>query len=175
MPEEMNTQEQEEADKPAVVRMKREDIQALEEAAQMGKNVPTLEKELAMIKAGIDTDTALGKMFFKSYEGEMNKEALIAAAQEVGLFEKPKPKEEIPEGEKGSTQERNKLSNGGVPPGNNPMHPKDEGVEAAKAMIAKGGKYEHAAGAYLGTLVKRFAEGDERAARKQNDRFRKDV
>lgn len=169
MAEETETQEQEE--KP-YVRMKREDIQALELKAAEAAKVEILQRELAMNKAGIKTDSMLGRMFFKSYEGELTKEAMLLAAQEVGLVEKITEAPAISDEEKGSTEERQTLSSGATPPSTeNPVHPKDEAVANAKAVIEKGGKYEHAAGAFVSTLVKRHAEGDKRATRSTNDRF----
>lgn len=171
MPEETETQETQTEEKP-YVRMKREDIQALEAEAQRAKELDAVRKELVMTKAGIDTDSKLGKMFFNSYDGELTVEALQKEASEIGLYEAPKEQQEIPEGEKNSTQERQQLNNGATPPGSNPQHPKDEAVDVAKKVIEKGGKYEQAAGAYINTLVNRFAEGDDRAGTNRNDRFK---
>lgn len=162
---------QETTDEKPYVRMKREDIQALEQAAQKAKDMEGVQRELAMTKAGIDTDTAMGKMFLKAYEGELTKEAVIAAAQEVGLLEKTTSNPEITKDEKDSTKERQTLNNGATPPGDNPTHPRTEAVATAKKVIEDGGKYEQAAGAYLSTLVQRYADGDQRAARNTRDRY----
>lgn len=163
---------QEETDEKPYVRMKREDIRALEESAAKAKEADSLKRELAFAKAGIDTDSKLGKMLFKTYEGDLTKDAILAEAQEIGLVEKTTKNPEIPEDERNSTQERQTLNNGATPPGENPTHPKDEAKANAERVMKEGGKYEHAAGAYVSTLVKRYAEGDKRAARNPNDRFR---
>lgn len=153
------------------VRLKREDIKALEDAAAAAKDIPKIQKELAFAKAGVDTDSKIGKMLFQTYEGDLTREAIIAEAQEIGLLEKQAETPEIPKEEKDSTKERQTLSSGANPPGENPIHPKQEAVDNAKRVIQEGGKYDHAAGAYVSTLVKRYADGDERAARKSNDRY----
>lgn len=168
--ESQDSQEQEE--KP-YVRMKREDIKALEEAASKAKDMDRLQKELVFAKAGIDTDTKLGKMLLQTYEGDLTKEAITAEAQEIGLLEKTTQSPDLTKEEKDSTKERQTLSNGATSPGENPVHPKQEAVDAAKRVIEEGGKFDHAAGAYVSTLVQRFADGDQRAARNPNDRFRK--
>lgn len=174
MPEEPTTQDsQDEPESKGYVRMKREDIKALEESAAKAKDLEKAQRELVFAKAGIDTDTKLGKMLLQTYEGELTKEAIIAEAQDIGLFEKKTEEPEIPKEEKDSTKERQNLSSGANPPGENPIHPKQEAVDNAKKVIEEGGKYDHAAGAYVSTLVQRYAEGDTRAARNPNERFRR--
>jgi len=168
-----DSQDQEQDEKP-YVRMKREDIRALEEAAAKAKDVERMNRELVFAKAGIDTDTKLGKMLLATYEGDLTKEAIIAEAQDIGLLEKTTNNPELSPEEKDSTKERQTLTSGATPPGDNPIHPRDQAKDAAKKVIEEGGKYDHAAGAYLTTLVQRFAEGDQRAARNQNERFHRE-
>jgi hypothetical protein len=154
------------------VRMKREDIRALEEAAGKAKQLDQMQKELVFAKAGIDTDSKLGKMLLQTYEGELTKEAIMTEAQEIGLLETQTKNPETTKEERDSTKERQTLNSGATPPGENPVHPRDEAREKAKKVLEEGGKYEHAAGAYLNTLVQRYADGDQRAARNANDRYR---
>lgn len=170
-PEAETQDNQDQTDEKPFVRMKREDIQALEQAAQKAKDMEGVQRELAMTKAGVDTDSPVGKMFLKAYEGELTKEAVIAAAQEVGLLQKADDTPDLSKEEKDSTKERQTLNSGATPPGENPTHPKEEAVANAKRVIEEGGKYEQAAGAYLSTLVGRYAEGDQRAARNTRDRY----
>lgn len=174
MATENTTQEnQDEQQDKGYVRLKREDIKALEDAAAQAKNIPLIQKELAFAKAGVDTDSKIGKMLFQTYEGDLTKEAILAEAQEIGLIEKQTENPEIPKEEKDSTKERQTLNSGAQPPGDNPIHPKQEAVDNAKRVIQEGGKYDHAAGAYVSTLVKRYADGDQRAARNSHDRYNK--
>ncbi len=42
-------------------------------------------RENAFLKAGIDIEKGVGKLFFKGYEGELTKEAIIEAASADGL------------------------------------------------------------------------------------------
>lgn len=161
----------EQGDEKPYVRMKREDIQALEASAARAKDMDAVQRELIMTKAGVDTDTPMGKMFFKAYEGELTKEAVIIAAQEVGIMERQGEQREIPAEEKDSTKERQTLNNGATPPGDNPTHPQELAKANAKRVIDEGGKFEQAAGAYLSTLVQAHANGDTRATRTSRDRF----
>jgi hypothetical protein len=63
------------------------DIRSLRAAAEAGKTAQTelaqAKRELMFAKAGIDTDTKLGSMLFKTFEGD-DPEALKAEAAEVG-------------------------------------------------------------------------------------------
>ena len=164
---------QQQDDEKPYVRMKREDIRALEEAAKRGNEADLMKRELVFAKAGIDTDTKLGRMLLQTYEGELTKEAIIAEAQDIGLLERQTQNPEVPADERKSTQERQTLNSGNVPPGENTTHPKDEALANAKKVIEDGGKYDQAAGAFISTLVQRYADGDQRAARNPNERFNK--
>lgn len=44
-----------------------------------------IKRENAFLKAGIDIEKGVGKLFFKGYEGELTKEAIIEAASADGL------------------------------------------------------------------------------------------
>lgn len=166
-----DSQDQDQPDEKPYVRMKREDIQALEAAAARAKDMDVVQRELMMTKAGIDTDTPMGKMFFKAYEGDLTKEAIATAAQEIGIIERQTQQQQIPSEEKDSTKERQTLNNGATPPGDNPTHPKDLAKANAKKVLDEGGKFEQAAGAFLTTLVQAHAAGDARATRSSRDRF----
>ena len=43
-------------------------------------------RELALMKAGIDTSSGSGKLFAKAYEGELTQDAIKAQAEEYGLI-----------------------------------------------------------------------------------------
>jgi hypothetical protein len=175
MAENDDTQDgQEEPDGKSYVRMKREDIKALEASAAKAQDMEKIQKELVFAKAGIDTDTKLGKMLLATYDGELTKEAIMAEAQDIGLLETSTKSPELTKEEKDSTKERQTLSSGANPPGENPIHPKQEARDNADRVLKDGGKFEHAAGAYLSTLVQRHADGDERAARNANERYKRE-
>lgn len=61
-------------------------IAELRAAAERGRKA---ERENVMLRAGVDIDTPLGKMFAKAYEGEMTPDAVKAAALEVGAIKPP--------------------------------------------------------------------------------------
>lgn len=59
------------------------DIKALREAAKAGKadraENEQLKRELAFAKAGVDTDSKIGSMLFKTYEGDLTDVAALQA------------------------------------------------------------------------------------------------
>lgn len=170
MAETTDSQEPKDDEKP-FVRMKREDIQALEAAGAEAKQIPELQKELAMVKAGIATDSALGKMFFKSYEGDLSTEAVKAAALEIGLLTVETKAPEIPESERTSTQERQTVANGASAPDAFVKPAKMEAREEAERVVKEGGTYEQGAAGFINTLVKRYQDGDKSAVIDPRDRF----
>lgn len=51
------------------------------------------EKKLAFLEAGVDTSSKISEYFIKAYDGEMNPDAIRAAAEEANLI--PSQKKEI--------------------------------------------------------------------------------
>jgi hypothetical protein len=142
-----------------------ENIKKLREQAEAGN---AAIRENAMLKAGINTETPLGKFFAESYKGDLTKEAVIAAATEIGVLEKTTTNPQVSEEERKSTQERQNLTTGAADPSQMPTkHPREQGLENAKMLLDKGGTYEQAGAAFLTTLVKAIDEGDERAIYKK--------
>lgn len=69
-----------------------EDLAGLRKAARDGKaaqqQLEQMRRELMFAKAGIDTDTKLGKMLFKTWEGD-SLDDLRVEAEELGLMNPP--------------------------------------------------------------------------------------
>lgn len=67
-------------------------MQELRDAADRGRAATTeneaLKREMAFLRANVDEDSAIGKLFIKSYDGELTTEAIQAAAGEVGALRK---------------------------------------------------------------------------------------
>lgn len=75
------------------VRQQREHIAHLEAQLAEQSSATAVAEALALenvlLKAGVDTESALGKMFAKSYDGERTVDAVKAAAAEVGALTAP--------------------------------------------------------------------------------------
>jgi len=55
-------------------------------------------RELAFLKAGVDLESPLGKLFAKGYDGDLTPDAVKSAAVEAGIVEQPQaavPQEEL--------------------------------------------------------------------------------
>ena len=60
--------------------------QALKEANEKTSEGELAKRELAFIKAGIDTSKPTAKLLLKTYEGELSVEAIKASGEEYGLI-----------------------------------------------------------------------------------------
>lgn len=49
------------------------------------------QRELALIKAGVDISSPTGRLFAKAYDGELDVEAVKSAAMEYGVVAPPSP------------------------------------------------------------------------------------
>lgn len=133
------------------------------EASQSSNGV--LARENAMLRAGVDLDSPLGKMFARAYDGELDTDAVRAAATEVGAMRAATPAAEVTlePGEEGSTDLRQELGTGGTPPGGGEgPHPTVKMADAAKEVLVKTGNHGRALAAGFGELVGAAAEGDRR-------------
>lgn len=67
-----------------------DNLKELRKLADKGREAERLQRELAFAKAGIDTDSKLGKMFFMTYDGDLDKTAILKEAEDIpGLLAKP--------------------------------------------------------------------------------------
>lgn len=86
------------------------DIKSLREKAKQADYLANtnseLERKIAILEAGIDTNSALGKLFLKSYDGKLEREEIRDAASEIGLIKMETTIEEVPIGETESTYQR---------------------------------------------------------------------
>lgn len=150
-----------------------ESIQQLRDAADRSKANATeaeqAKRELALVKAGVDTESPLGKMFHRSYDGELTKEAIQAAWLEVnpgGTPPEPTTTTTSTPEQTAETQTRRTLSSGGAgdTPGQEPQEdPVQRGYSEFRERMANGESREKAAGSVFGSLMAAAAAGDERA------------
>lgn len=154
----------------------------LRAAAERGKTADAeaaaARRELAFLKAGIDTDTGVGKLLFENYKGDPTKDAVLAAASEYGIApkatdEQPPPAAEPPtynDDERSQTRERANLATGSeVPAGEPNADPIAEGYSEYLAARATGVPQNDAADHVIGRIMKAaYADGDPRVLHDQN-------
>lgn len=142
-----------------------------------GKELSDLKnarRELAFVKAGIDTSTKLGQLFAKSFEGDVNDiEAIKAEAKELGILKDPStdpatPPAEIPDSSTpqppadSSAQERSSLANGATPDDGSGTDPRQTAMDLAQSALKQGAPWEVAAGGFINQLANAAARGDQR-------------
>lgn len=111
-------------DQIVVSRSQLNDLQAkarrAKKADESASETVSLRREVAFLKAGIDTSQGVGALLYKAYDGELTPDAIKTVALEYGLGDGPATATpEVPETEQASTSERQNLSSGAaadVPP-----------------------------------------------------------
>lgn len=142
------------------------------EGAKARKEADALRRELAYVRAGVDEDNPLGKMFRSSYDGPDDPEAMAAAWAEVAPAPAPvidpesivAPETVHDPGERASTMERQALASGGASHerGSWTPDPRDVSSAAAKKVIAEGGTEEASLAASFDVLARAAQAGDRR-------------
>lgn len=148
-------------------------IRQLREQAKAGREhqaaAEALRREVAFLKAGIDTDSKLGKLLFKSYEGDLSDiEALKTEATEIGAL---KGTSTPVEGEAGSeeaseptgTNERRELAANAPADEPSEKHPVQAARDAYDSAMERSSTWEEAAGEFVHSLAEAAMSGDQRA------------
>lgn len=147
-------------------------LRDLRAAAERGKeaqrDAADARRELAFLKAGIDTDAGPGKLLFKSFDGEPTKDAVLAAAAEYGITPTTGQQTEptgpdITPDERAQTRERSALVSGSdIPAGEGAPNPIDVGYAEFHKARAAGKPIDDAADHLLGRMFAAAAAGDPR-------------
>jgi hypothetical protein len=150
--------------------------------AQKARNAENLEREVAILRAGIDTTSPLGKAFVATFEGDFSdKDAIIAAAKELHpdlvKGSAPATTETASTGETTTataetpgdttmtsepptgTSERTALANGAVASGAAVEDVRGGAMRTAREAIDAGASQEEAAGSLIANLARGAAEG----------------
>lgn len=134
-----------------------------------------LERENAMLRAGVDLDSKAGQYFAKGYEGELTAEAIKAEAEDfAGALKNTTPpptdkKDDDVEngdenkGDPNETKDRLDLaSNNGTPAANDGVNPYDGAFKAFDGAMKDGKTRENSAVDALDVIVKAAVAGDRR-------------
>lgn len=165
-PEELEQQTDEGDDEGNDMRNLRRKARAHDKLAAELETANAATRELAFIKAGVDTDTPIGKLFMRAYDGELDKESVQAAYAELGGSSSSDSDEEPPpDPSVEATRERQALASGAATEdGEVPVvpvrGPTGRAVKAGKDALEHGAPREDAAGVTFGQLIGAAAEGD---------------
>ncbi len=142
-----------------------------EQARELEAEVAQLRRENLFAKAGIDTDSKVGKMLFRTWEGE-NLDELRAEAEDLGLLNRPNQGRQAPPVEEQSQQNfRRDLSTGDAFAAAEveTVDPIDDAYENFYVDRKRGVPLEEAQLAAIDRVLVAASNGDQRVIFNQND------
>ena len=140
-------------------------IKELRDAAERGKKatqeLDAVKREMAFLKAGVDTDTKAGQLLFKAYDGELETGLIQAEWSElVPAAAAPPPEPETVDAtDTQVAQQRQDLAGDSVPPGTQTESPYDAGHREFREMMDAGRPKEDSAARFIHTVLE-AAGGD---------------
>jgi len=149
-------------------------IKELRDAADRGKKatqeLDAMKREMAFLKAGVDTDTKVGQLLYKAYEGDLETDAIRAEWSElVPEAAAPPPAETVDAIDTQIAEQRQELAGDSVPPENQTESPYDVGHREFKEMMDAGRPKEDSAARFVHTVLE-AAGGDKPDPRVLSDR-----
>ena len=146
-------------------------IKELRDAADRGREAiqerDLLKREMAFMKAGVDTDSKAGQLLFKAYDGELETESIQAEWQELVPtpvpVEEPEPAQEIvDETDTQVSQQRQALAEDSVSVEASTQSPYEQGFQEFKKAYDEGTPKEDSAARFVHTVLEAASQGDER-------------
>ena len=150
---------------------------ALRRAAKEGKSakaeLAAARRELAMLKAGVDTSTKVGALFARAYDGDLDAEKIKAEWSEISgaatttdsadTSTPATPDPEITDDERASTATRQAVASGAnVTPARNDEDPRERALKAGRQVVEEGASEDEGLARHVYELFKAAADGDER-------------
>lgn len=138
---------------------------AAEEGRKATREAELARKELLFVKAGVDTDSKLGQLLFKSYDGELTVDAIKAEASELGAVASPAaPKAPVVgDDERQQGRERQDLaSESGSPAALTEDHPNVVARKAFNDAMEAGTARDAAGAAAIKVIMEAANRGDSR-------------
>ena len=152
-------------------------IKELRDAAERGKKasqeLDSMKREMAFLKAGVDTDSKAGQLLYKAYDGELETDLLRAEAEELGILRDtqaaPTPVADNDNVDRQGIEERRALAGDSVPPESQTESPYDAGHREFQEMMDVGRPKEDSAARFIHTVLD-AAGGDSPDQRVLSDR-----
>lgn len=119
------------------------------------------QRELAFVKAGVDTDSPLGKLVLTGYDGELTPEAIKSYVGSLGVG--GTQQQQISEEEQAATQIRQGLAGGSapaVPPAPEIIDPFKDGLDTFHESLSKGRSREDASAEFFTRVFDQAAKGN---------------
>ena len=146
-------------------------IKELRDAADRGREAiqerDQLKREMAFMKAGVDTDSKAGQLLFKAYDGELETESIQAEWQELvptsAPVEQPEQAQDtVNEADTQVSQQRQALAEDSVSVEASTQSPYEQGFQEFKKAYDEGSPKEDSAARFVHTVLEAASQGDER-------------
>jgi len=146
-------------------------IKELRDAADRGREAiqerDQLKREMAFMKAGVDTDSKAGQLLFKAYDGELETESIQAEWQELVPtpvpVEQPEPAQDtVTETDTQVSGQRKALAEDSVSVETTTQSPYEQGLQEFQKSYESGRSKEDSAARFVHTVLEAAGQGDER-------------
>ena len=146
-------------------------IKELRDAADRGREAiqerDLLKREVAFMKAGVDTDSKAGQLLFKAYDGELETESIRAEWQELAptptpVVEPEPAQETVNEADTRVADQRQALAEDSISVEATTPSPYDQGFQEFKTAWDSGKPKDEAAAKFVHTVLEAAGKGDER-------------
>ena len=146
-------------------------IKELRDAADRGREAiqerDQLKREVAFMKAGVDTDSKAGQLLFKAYDGELDTESIKADWEAlvpaiVPVAEPEQPQENVNQIDTQVSEQRQALADESVPVEATTQSPYEQGFQEFKTAYDAGRSKEDSAAKFVNTILEAASQGDER-------------
>jgi len=139
-------------------------IKELRDAADRGKQASqelnAMKREMAFLKAGVDTDSKVGQLLYKAYDGELDTESIQAEWSELAPVAATPPSGPDTTDDARVSQQRQDLASDNIPPENQTESPYDAGHRQFQEMVADGRPKDDSAARFVHTVLEAAGGAD---------------
>jgi len=139
-------------------------IKELRDAADRGKKatqeLDAMKREMAFLKAGVDTDTKAGQLLYKAYDGDLETAAIQAEWSELVPGAATPSAETVDATDTQVAEQRRDLAGDSVPPENQTESPYDAGHREFRTMMDEGRPKEDSAARFVHTVLEAAGGAD---------------
>ena len=146
-------------------------IKELRDAADRGREAiqerDQLKREMAFMKAGVDTDSKAGQLLFKAYDGELETESIQAEWQELvptsaPVVEPEQAQDNVNETDTKVAEQRQALAEDSVSVEASTQSPYEQGFQEFKTAYDSGKPKDESAARFVHTVLEAAGRGDDR-------------
>lgn len=150
----------------------------LKRLREQAADAAAAKRELVFVKAGVDTDSRLGKLALAGYDGDLTVEAVKAFATEIGAIgtATKSPVVEITDDERALASDRQALAGGRAEPAQDQgEHPTLAALKDYQDRLQRGSGHERARAVALDKILTAAANGDQRVIYSDRDLWKHQV